>query len=267
MRIFFIAFFLLSLYACDNDLTTIGDNLIPNDHYVEVTRFILDETSTIKLDSFPTSSMSTTSTFQLTMGKIEDYFTGVTKAIPYFQVKPTGFTSSVTWETNCVFDSLTLKIPNPQTLAGDTTRYQTFDLYQLDEHMIYNIDNPIFCNIDSLPWYKKLATLTIYPQQESYTRELYFKINDTIGQNLFNRMRSRDPMFEEDYLFMDYLKGFAIVPQDDNSVLTSLSATDIQLRCYYHIGSKEGLYFSMPTFSSGSYAYTNIKYEALESFP
>ena len=47
MRIFFIAFFLLSLYACDNDLTTIGDNLIPNDHYVEVTRFILDETSTI----------------------------------------------------------------------------------------------------------------------------------------------------------------------------------------------------------------------------
>ena len=267
MRIFFIAFFLLSLYACDNDLTTIGDNLIPNDHYVEVTRFILDETSTIKLDSFPTSSMSTTSTFQLTLGKIEDYITGITKAIPYFQVSPTGFASSVTWETNCVFDSLTLKIPNPQILAGDTTQYQTFDLYQLDKHMIYNIDNPIFCNIDSLPWYKKLATLTNYPQQESYTRELYFKINDTIGQNLFNRMRSRDPMFEDNYLFMDYLKGFAIVPQDNNSVLTSLSATDIQLRCYYHIGSKEGLYFSMPTFSSGSYAYTNIKYEALESFP
>ena len=43
-------------------------------------------------------------------------------------------------------------------------------------------------------------------------------------------MRSRDPMFEDNYLFMDYLKGFAIVPQDNNSVLTSLSATDIQLR-------------------------------------
>ena len=54
MRVFFIAIFLLSLYACDNDLTTIGDNLIPNDRYVEVKRFILDETSTIKLDSFPT---------------------------------------------------------------------------------------------------------------------------------------------------------------------------------------------------------------------
>ena len=96
MRIFFIAFFLLSLYACDNDLTTIGDNLIPNDHYVEVTRFILDETSTIKLDSFPTSSMSTTSTFQLTMGRVEDDFTGITKATPYFQISPNGFASNVT---------------------------------------------------------------------------------------------------------------------------------------------------------------------------
>lgn len=269
MRIFFIAFFLLSLYACDNDLTTIGDNLIPNDHYVEVTRFILDETSTIKLDSFPTSKMSSTSALQLTLGKIEDDFTGITQAIPYFQVGPTGFASNITWESNCVFDSLTLQIPYPKTLAGDTTKYQIFDLYQLDKHMIYNIDNPIFCNVDSLPWYntgKPLSTLTIYPQQESYTRALYFKINDTIGQNIFNRMRSRDPMFEEDYLFMDYLKGFTIVPRESNSLLTSLSASEIQLRCYYHIGANEGLYFTMPAYSSGSYAYTNIKYTPLESF-
>lgn len=265
MRVFFIAIFLLSLYACDNDLTTIGDNLIPNDRYVEVKRFILDETSTIKLDSFPTSALSSTSAFLLTMGNIQDYYTGETKATPYFQVTPTGFATSVTWESNCMFDSLTLKIPNPVTLAGDTTSYQTFDLYQLAEHMVYDIDNPIFCNIDSLPWYKKLSTLTIYPQQDSYTRELYFKINDTIGQNLFDRMRSRDPMFEDGYKFMDYLKGLAIVPRDDNSLLTSLTASGIELRCYYHIGAKEGLYFSFPTSSGSSYAYTNIKYKHTES--
>ena len=270
MRIFFIAFFLLSLYACDNDLTTIGDNLIPNDHYVEVTRFILDETSTIKLDSFPTSSMSTTSTFQLTMGRVEDDFTGITKATPYFQISPNGFASNVTWESNCMYDSLTLEIPYPRNLAGDTTSYQSFDLYQLKQYMVYNLDNPIFCNTDSLPWDKKLSSLTIYPQQESYTRKLYFRINDALGQDLFNKMRSRDPMFEDRNLFMDYFKGLAIVPNEKNSLLTSLDASQIKLQCHYHIGATEDLSFTLPMYSSGqnvSYAYTNIKYKAWENSP
>lgn len=67
---------------------------------------------------------------------------------------------------------------------------------------------------------------------------------------------------------MDYFKGLAIVPNEKNSLLTSLDASQIKLQCHYHIGATEDLSFTLPMYSSGqnvSYAYTNIKYKAWEN--
>lgn len=281
MRIFFIVSFLSLLYACDNDLTTIGDNLIPNEHYVEVKRFILDETSTIKLDSFPTSDMSTSTSsakYQFLIGKMIDDITGTVTPIPYFQVAATGFASNVNWATNCTYDSLTLTFPYSKTLAGDTIERQTYDLYQIEQNGYprYNIDNPIFTNLDSLQWRSNnpISTLTIFPQKEylteDYLKRTYFKLSDDIGKDLFDKMRSRDPMFENYLEFMKYFGGLAIVPRGENNLLMSLNPSDLELRCHYHIGAQENLYFKLPILSSNSgnimYAFNNIKYTPTPEF-
>ena len=280
MRIFFIVSFLLLIYACDNNLSTIGGDLISNENFIEVKRFVMEETSTVRLDSFPTSliSSSSSSLSPLSLGKITDRVTGSITAIPYFQVAPQGLISTVTWESNCTFDSLTLQIPYIKTLAGDSTALQIFDLYQTKEPMRFDHYNPILCNIDSLTRDEKLATLQLYPQKDNIA-QAYFKLKYDFGLELFNRMRSRDYSFDQiNYPeFMEEFKALAIIPREENSVLMSINPANLALRFHYHIGSVEAadaMSFSWPialptttnTPEETMYAFTHLGYKPTEPF-
>ena len=152
MRIFFLFSFLFVLYSCNNDLNTIGDTMIPADGYIEVTVHNIDESYTIRLDSFPTS-VNTLNTYlnsnQLTLGKILDQTTGTTTATPYFQIAGNGFVNDLNFDDNYTYDSLTLAIPfNSEIaiLAGDTTAQQKFYLYRLNEYPLVDYNEPCIYN-------------------------------------------------------------------------------------------------------------------------
>ncbi len=71
MRIVFLAGLLFALYSCNNDLNTIGDTMVPAEGYVNIETFDI-ETSTVRLDSFPTSLNILSNMLesnQLTLGK------------------------------------------------------------------------------------------------------------------------------------------------------------------------------------------------------
>ena len=113
MRIIFLAAFLLALYSCNNDLNTIGDTLVPAEGYVDVETFDI-ETSTVQLDSFPTSLnvlSSILNSNQLIVGKMTDRVTGITSANPYFQIIGNGNSGIHNFDDNYVYDSLTLTFP------------------------------------------------------------------------------------------------------------------------------------------------------------
>lgn len=78
MRIVFLAGLLFVLYSCNNDLNTIGDTMVPAEGYVNIETFDI-ETSTVRLDSFPTSLNILSNMLesnQLTLGKMTDKTTG-----------------------------------------------------------------------------------------------------------------------------------------------------------------------------------------------
>ena len=54
--IFFLVFTILVLSSCNNDLTTIGQDLIYNENQIEVKTSFIEQTGTVRLDSFITSS-------------------------------------------------------------------------------------------------------------------------------------------------------------------------------------------------------------------
>ena len=94
MRIVFLAGLLFVLYSCNNDLNTIGDTMVPAEGYVNIETFDI-ETSTVRLDSFPTSLNILSNMLesnQLTLGKMTYKTTGVTTATPYFQLIGSGNT-------------------------------------------------------------------------------------------------------------------------------------------------------------------------------
>ncbi len=270
MRIFFLISFLFALYSCNNDLNTIGDTMIPADGYVEITTYEIEESSTIRLDSFPTS-VNILSTYlnsnQLTLGKITDQTTGVTTATPYFQIAGNGFASNLNFNDNYTYDSLTLSLPyNNKThslLAGDTTQLQTFYLYRLKDYPRMDYDEPCIFNNFKLPYFdgeaNKLATLQLRFEKEYLNNSIrYFKLKDDLGQELFDLMRAKDSMFIYPVDFMNYFKGFAIVPDEDNTALLPIDASALSLTCHYHLGDATYT-FSLPAVG-GYYAFSNIEH-------
>lgn len=262
MRIYsLLCLLLMFLYACDNDLSVIGQNLIPNDGFIEVQRFKITETSTIRLDSFPTSGIST-----IIMGKIKDNTTGTLTATPYFHLVRTGYDTRLNYEQNFIYDSLTLNFKYNKIIAGDTTQYQTYRLYRLKEFPLYNTRNPFSYNDDHIAREDKpISTLRIYPQHENLSLA-YFKIEGDLGRELFNRMLDKDTIYEDGLKFLRYLKGFTIESDADNCNLISIDpdASNLYLRCHYHRG-ESNYYFDITSVGAGYYTFTNYRHEPSET--
>lgn len=274
MRIIFLAVFLLALYSCNNDLNTIGDTLVPAEGYVDVETFDI-ETSTIQLDSFPTSLnvlSNILNSNQLIVGRMTDKVTGVTSATPYFQIIGSGNNGIPNFDDTYIYDSLTLTFPFDPTktkiLAGDTATMQTFRIYRLDDFPRTNYDDPCIYNHTTLPYLpEQLAELNIRLEQHflSQKKTWYFKLNDNLGEELFNLIRAQDSILNPAYAldFLQYFKGLTIVPDDANMALLPIDASSLQLRCHYHLNEKDYIYSfpALASYSSGGYyAFTNIKH-------
>ena len=270
MRIFFLFSFLFVLCSCNNDLNTIGDTMIPADGYVEVTTHDIEESYTIRLDSFPTST-NILNTYlnsnQLTLGKIFDNTTGTTTATPYFQIAGNGFVNDLNFDDNYTYDSLTLSLPfnsKLTLLAGDTTAQQKYYLYRLNEYPLVDYDEPCIYNNFELDYDKgtgkELASLQ-FRLEKNYldNSNRYFKLNDDLGKELFEKMQAKDSIFLSPYDFIRYFNGLVIVPDENNSALIPIEASSLALTCHYHLGDRS-YSFSLPALGS-YYAFTNIKHK------
>ncbi|MCQ4873499.1 DUF4270 family protein [Butyricimonas paravirosa] len=271
MRIFFLLSFLFVLYSCNNDLNTIGDTMIPAEGYVEVVTQDIEESYTIRLDSFPTSVNvlnSYLSTSQLTLGKIVDNTTGTTIATPYFQIIGNGFDSRLNFDDNYTYDSLTLRIAADYKtltlLAGDTTSLQTFYLHRLKDYPRMDYDDPCIYDNAKLDYEENALGRLQLRFEKNYleTSDLYFKLDDNLGRELFHLMQGRDSMFIYPLDFIRYFNGLVIVPDKDNSALLPIDATSLALKCHYHLGTSD-YYFSLPA-AGGYYAFTNITHTPSE---
>lgn len=272
MRIFFLASLFIFLLSCNNDINTIGDTMIPSEGSIEILTYNIDETSTVRLDSFPTSINvlnSVMSSSQLTLGHMEDRITGGITATPYFQLARTTIVD-IGFETTYVYDSLILRLPydyqNVKLLAGDTTKMQTYTLHRLKDYPRYDYDEPCIYDNFSLPYEETpLATLnTLLEYDFIKNKALYFKINDELGRELFNLMRARDSIFTYPIDFIRYFNGLTIIPDPENTALIPLDVSNIQLQCFFHAGNdQESSSFSIPAYAASTYgqyyAFTNIE--------
>lgn len=288
MRKFLIALAItVAIYSCDNNIANMGQNLIYTDTYIEVERYDLDETSIVRLDSFPTSGQTT-----LTMGHINDPVTGKTTATPYFQLYRNTLASDLNITvTQAMFDSLTLNFSYKGRLAGDTTTLQTFRVYRLTEYPVLDLDDPYQYNTQELKYDESkllgqksffMQTELMQPPGDSEVEGPYIKLDapagDSLGRELFEMMRSQSPIFggsstgdpsegggADIYSFMRWFKGLVIVPDENNNFLASIgaSSSDLYLRCHYHINEVTS-YFDIKAMANdeGSYyTFTNVKHE------
>lgn len=274
MRILLLSVIIMFLFSCNNDLSTIGQDLMDNGNFVEMKEYRVTDISTVKLDSFLTSSGYASESYALTelfMGKYKDEYSGTTTAIPCFQIVPYGVPSI---SDAYVLDSVTLNFTFGGTIWGDTIKpeLQTFSLYRLDKVPELNKDNDyLFYNIYPLPPHtEKLSELKFYPLKNNIRRS-YFKLNTEAGKawgaKLFEAMVYRGDIFDNlPSSFINEFKGLAIIPGDDNDCLLNIKAysDSLYMRFHFHKTDDEST-FDIP-FGQREYMYNSITTENADKF-
>lgn len=107
MRLLVFIGVFFALYSCNNNLSTIGQDMINNTNHIELQTIQIEEVSTVKVDSFITSMGINygNEINKLFMGKYEDEYSGTTRAVPCFQIAPI-YQPNIA--TGAVLDSVTL---------------------------------------------------------------------------------------------------------------------------------------------------------------
>jgi hypothetical protein len=168
----------------------------------------------------------------MVIGKMNDRTTGTITSSPYFEVHPVTSTNNITFSEELVYDSLTLVMQKTRVIAGDTTKHQTLYLHRLSEVPPFNVQLPDYTNRDTVPLGDRVGTLRLLPQAGHLTYT-YFKLDNSWGREIYNLLARKDPVLSAPWAFLYYLKGFAIIPDENNSTLFAVSYA-FELRCYYH---------------------------------
>ncbi len=279
-RIFvFIAGLLCLMYACNNDLTTIGQEVIGSDNYIGEEDILVTNTATVKPDSFITSCGEYASNYinQMVMGKYVDKYSGTTVAIPCFQVSPASVPSL---SNNTYLDSITLEFRYGGNIWGDTVydpKLQKFSLYQLAEVPELNYDNnTYFYNTEPVRTGRKIGETEFYPLIVNMSKA-YFKVDQAVGEDLLERLIYREGEADDIYNvnkegnityynFFRYMKGLAIVPDEENDCMMTIHAQSdsLYLCLYYSVdGNSASLHFPL---SLREYQYNRITNKPIPEF-
>lgn len=279
MRILFLlSVVVIGLCACNNNLTTIGQDLIFNDNTITREEYSLTNTGTVRIDSFITSGgIYGNAPSQFYIGKYSDKVSGTTVAQPCFQLSPSSI-PSIPRDMN--LDSVTFNFKYAGKLWGDTltAKPQMFYLYQLDQLPTFDTKRGwYFYNNSKIPSAtNELAKISFLPKTRNMDRA-YFKLenDDPLVTGLFNLMKFDDQIFrpntsnaEPYHDFLNYFKGLTIKSDPQNDCLfTILASSDsLYMRFHYHVGDNQYYYDLKMMTTNPEYQYNTFNTERSDYF-
>lgn len=185
--------------------------------------------STFVLDSFPTSGNNI-----LLIGRCKDPVMGTTIARTFFQPSLPDAAKNTTLPDDAVYDSMVLVLNPSKEYYGDTSKKQTFSVYELAAQPDYTYENKLF-NTSSVGIHPTpLVTInkSLSPARDS----LSFKFPDSKGLAFFNRIRTKSYEFYDETNFLDYFKGLSIqvAAADEGAIYQFKADSSATLRLYYH---------------------------------
>lgn len=224
-------FFLLPLFfvSCE-DPGKIGLNIDPKNGALlsKYQEFILPSTEV----QFDPRSTVNSSSFQA--GTYTDPDFGVVTSMSYSWLGRQNSTPLV--NETAEYDSLKISVQFA-TIYGSAAidaEVESLDLYQLD--MAMNIDEE-YNRTSEMPLGQKLGSLDFYLQEMDTLQTdstFTFRLSDTFGQELFDKLKADDGTYDNDTTFNDYFKGIAIVPNGSNDKILQLNINSFVINMYYH---------------------------------
>lgn len=180
------------------------------------------EMSTFKFDSLETSLGN-----RLLVGRYIDPVFGEVKSSSYVKLSP----QSYEIEEDAVFDSIVLYLKYDKYFYNDTLAQKTIRIKELTRELRLTAEQNYFYNTTNTPTSGTiLGQINFIPRPNNDSVSI--KLNDNFGQNLFSKFRSN--LLNDNEQFIDYLKGIAIEPDDnENASMIGFNVSDLSLKIYY----------------------------------
>lgn len=243
----FICFLFLSVVitSCNSDVDT-GEFVVGADYLALNNNVIQIDTvtvalSTVKLDSLVTSSQS-----RILVGAYNDPIFGKIKSDSYFQLYGTNYSlyndNTDTESTNYVFDSIRMVMKLDKYYYGDTTKTYTFNIHKVTEQIKTSLEDNTFHNDSKLSYQSaSLGSISFKPKPLS-TDSVSVVLSDDFGNELFQKIKKNEIANSDE--FVEYLKGFVVTADSDNSSAVLGFDLSSELRLYYskYLSSSETSY-------------------------
>ncbi len=236
MRYLIIGFLsIVYLTSCTEDGTTyeVGSDFIDNNIQIRVIDTFTVKTGTFKLDSLQTAGSG-----RILLGSLKDSNFGNTTAKSYLELVASTYDIS----NDAIYDSIGMILNYDTYYYGDTTKVQTYKLHRINETFEPE-DSENFYNSSSLDYdTETLGETTFTPRPNRSTDSLFIKMDDVLGEVIFDKIVDNDINNSDD--FLQYFKGLAIVPDatEDSHILgfvvnpsTTSTEKNSSMRLYYTI--------------------------------
>ena len=169
---------------------------------------------------------------------------GKTTASIFFEVKPDSYPFAFeTVRDSLVFDSVVLCLRWTNTF-GDTNAIQQVNVHRITELLkadtVYNTGKSVRYGelLGSKTFSPSELNDSLYLFKQNIDRQLRVRLNSNFGRSLLSFDTSASSPFNNDSLYRDFLKGFALIPQtagtQANALMSfAMSDTATYLRLYY----------------------------------
>lgn len=185
--------------------------------------------STVVLDSFPTSGNNI-----LFVGRTEDPYMGPTIAQTFFQLGLPSNVPNAAIPTDAIYDSLVMVLHPKYNWYGDTSKPISFTAYEMAEQADFTYASRLW-NTGKFSWLPTplgSVTKALSPARDS----LVFKIGNTKGAEMFQKIRDKDAAFQTSEAWLNYFKGITIKSNvtDKGAVYSFNTDSSTALRIHYH---------------------------------
>ena len=220
--------FLLMVQSCykkEIDFGTVPETGYTNLVYVDT---VAVQLSTVVADSFETNGATS-----LLLGKYKDPYLGIVSAKPFFQISSPAEIPDI--PVTAVFDSLVFIIRTNHYYYGDTSRFQTINVNELAQPVIYSYNDKIYntSQVAIKPVPLGTKTMKISP---SATDSIVIRLDNTKGTELFDKLVQKDNDVKLAANFLNYFKGISLsVNGNDTTAIYGLAGTtNMVMRLIYH---------------------------------
>jgi hypothetical protein len=225
---------LLPLYvalttACSSDGFNMGGKFLDTD-----IRTVIIDTCSIRMSTVSIDSVVTSGKNSVMAGSYSDTTFGRTECTAYvaFDVPATQDPP----DAEIKFDSIALVMSLNGVWTGDTTKYQLFNIYPLDEVITLPDDEEFYSTNQVSRGSDPMASFSFKPHPLG-GEAISVRLPDSLGTSILQKIMSYDEVtLGSQDRFMGYLKGFAVTADDhSNSILgVNVSDTSMCIRVYYH---------------------------------